>query len=63
MQVAGIVVPMLLLLNWEANKQTNIQKSMGDLKTPLSFSGTCLFFLLVFRNNNSYGRWWEGRLQ
>ncbi|GMH38011.1 hypothetical protein BSKO_05895 [Bryopsis sp. KO-2023] len=32
-----------------------------SLTVPVSFIGSALFFLLVFRTNSSYDRWWEGR--
>jgi putative membrane protein len=31
--------------------------------TILTLTGTALFFLLVFRTNSSYSRWWEGRIK
>lgn len=64
--VCAIVVPLVLLLDLDTTpqaQQPRVIRSLSDLKTPLTFSGTCLFFLLVFRNNNSYSRWWEGRVQ
>jgi len=34
---------------------------LDSLTTPVSIVGSALFFLLVFRTNSSYARWWEGR--
>ena len=31
--------------------------------TILTLTGTALFFLMVFRTNSSYSRWWEGRIK
>jgi putative membrane protein len=38
----------------------------GDFQVPstvLTLTGSGLFFLLVFRTNSSYSRWWEGRIK
>lgn len=55
----AIVAPLCVLVDW--SKPPSMLVSLSDLSTPLGFAGTCLFFLLVFRNNNSYNKWWEGR--
>lgn len=57
--VCAIVLPLMLLINWAS--PPSVLVNLTELKTPLGFAGTCLFFLLVFRNNSSYDRWWEGR--
>ena len=41
----------------------DLGESMEMNLTVFSFLGVVLSILLVFRTNNSYDRWWEGRKQ
>ena len=41
----------------------DLSESMEMNLTVFSFLGVVLSILLVFRTNNSYDRWWEGRKQ
>eukprot|EP00966_Prymnesium_polylepis_P062826 1458233-Prymnesium_polylepis.1 len=62
------LVPSLLYLVYSiaitfASEELKIETGTGIVVDTFAITavGTCLFFLLVFRNNSSYERWWEGR--
>lgn len=54
--VVGVTVVSEVLLPEAASDST-----IGIDGITISSVGGCLFFLLVFRSNASYDRWWEGR--
>lgn len=61
------VVPIGLVTAWAVGV-TVLGKGVYSDKIPqaldkfaITMAGTALFFLLVFRSNASYSRWWEGR--
>lgn len=52
---AAVAISMLIHLDDDDKPQITLQPSFAAISAP------ALFFLLVFRTNAAYDRWWEGR--
>ncbi|MCB0683118.1 MAG: hypothetical protein KDC32_19785, partial [Saprospiraceae bacterium] len=50
--LAALVVSLYLVFGWEV-----LQVPF----TPIGILGSALAIFVAFRNNSSYGRWWEAR--
>lgn len=57
--------PLLLLVLWDVSIVVAYQvlhwEWVGSKNVPLALYGSAIGIIVGFRNNSSYGRWWEGR--